>query len=72
MSKFTKAQMDECDIVLTLPKAWVTYIDVDGRIKADSEPRNNDGRRHCWWCWLWTEKRQGFTAEYDICLKCNK
>jgi hypothetical protein len=41
MSKFTKAQMDECDIVLTLLKAWVTYIDVDGRIKADSEPRNN-------------------------------
>jgi hypothetical protein len=40
--------------------------------QGDSEPRNNDGRRHCWWCWSWTEKRQGFTAEYDICPKCEK
>ena len=36
------------------------------------EPRNNDGRSHCWWCWSWTEKRQGFTAEYDVCPKCGK
>jgi hypothetical protein len=46
--------------------------------KAESElgsiasPLNNDGRTTCFWCSGFTEKKQGFTAEYDICPKCKK
>jgi hypothetical protein len=36
------------------------------------EPENNDGRETCWWCSGKTHKVQGFTAEYDICPKCEK
>jgi len=35
-------------------------------------PPNNDGRPSCFWCGGRTEKKQGFTAEYNICLKCKK
>jgi len=40
--------------------------------RREPEPRNNDGRRHCWWCWSWTERKEGFTGMYDICPKCGK
>lgn len=40
--------------------------------KHGPEPRNNDGREYCWWCWRWTEKRLGLKETYDICPKCNK
>lgn len=40
--------------------------------QGDPEPRNNDGRRHCWWCWSWTRRAEGFTGVYDICPKCGK
>lgn len=39
---------------------------------ADSEPRNNDGRTHCWWCCAPTQKMQGFSGTWDICPECGK
>lgn len=36
-----------------------------------NEPKNNDGRTHCYWCGDKTEKR-GSMGEYDLCPKCQK
>lgn len=40
--------------------------------KSDEEPRNNDGRTHCWWCHTPTEKMQGFSGTWDVCPECGK
>lgn len=34
------------------------------------EPRNNDGRRECFWCHISTAKRGG--GMYDVCPKCGR
>lgn len=36
-------------------------------------PKNNDGRKRCWWCDMKTFKSQGFHLDwYDMCPKCKK
>ena len=34
-------------------------------------PKNNDGRKRCYWCDQPTKKR-GLWGEYDICPECQK
>lgn len=36
------------------------------------EPRNNDGRKICFWCENPTKHILGFSNYYDICEKCGK
>lgn len=40
--------------------------------KDEEEPRNNDGRSHCWWCRVPTRKMQGFSGNWDVCPDCGK
>jgi hypothetical protein len=37
-----------------------------------TEPRNNDGRRYCWWCGSPTKRVPGVIDVYDICTECGK
>lgn len=37
-------------------------------VSAPKAPRNNDGRRSCWWCGSPTRKA-GAMGEYDVCTK---
>jgi hypothetical protein len=37
------------------------------------EPRNNDGRKRCYWCHGMTKQVPGFNLDvYDICTKCGR
>jgi hypothetical protein len=56
------------DIPIFVGKDTVVLIGGGG----SRPPRNNDGRSSCWWCGVKTERKQGFTAEYDVCPKCEK
>lgn len=51
-----------------------TYAPIFATPPASSsgEPRNNDGRRSCWWCKAPTVSKPGLFSNYDICPKCNK
>lgn len=42
------------------------------RAQPTAAPATNDGRSSCFWCGARTERRQGFTAVYDICPDCRK
>ena len=35
------------------------------------EPKNNEGRKTCYWCGEKTVKKLGFMSYYDMCPKCD-
>lgn len=41
-------------------------------ISMAPEPRNNDGRKTCFWCGTATKSCPGFFSSGDICPVCNK
>jgi hypothetical protein len=42
--------------------------------EKETEPKNNDGRDECYWCWPRekTEKIPGLNRIYNICPRCKK
>ena len=39
----------------------------------EEEPRNNDGRKRCYWCRGKLKQVPGFAMDvYDICTKCGR
>jgi len=46
-------------------------VALSNQTKGGSEPRNNDGRQECFWCFgTKTERRGG--GMYDVCPRCEK
>lgn len=37
-----------------------------------NQPKNNDGRSHCFWCNSPTKKVQSFNGSYDVCKNCGR
>ena len=59
---------------LKAPKVHIFDLPWKDPFAANSEPapKNNDGRTRCFWCNVPTNKIEGFSNIYDICLKCGK
>lgn len=46
---------------------------LDMYIEKGPEPRNNDGRKRCYWCRGKVKRSQGFHLDwYDVCTQCGR
>lgn len=43
-----------------------------GIFGSEEEPKNNDGRKTCYWCSSPTREYVGFDSRGNICERCNK
>lgn len=57
------------ELVYWVFERWLVPLTTEELSHPD--PKNNDGRRICWWCpGVPTEKRGG--GAYDLCLECGR
>lgn len=42
------------------------------KVNKEEEPKNNDGRKTCFWCGKATVRKELFTSYYEICEGCGK